>query len=92
MGNINKIENGDQAGGQVGLVEKEIRNDFGKEVVQTFDIICENPDLTAKEISQLINKTPRTVENYTAKLKDAGIIERKGVKLGGYWKIIDKKE
>ena len=104
MINISKIETSGSIGGSIdnltdrqkeirndfGMISERIRNDFGKEVAQTFDIICKNPDLTAKEISQLINKTPRTVENYTAKLKDAGIIERKGAKLGGYWKIIEK--
>ncbi len=74
-----------------GMISERIRNDFGKEVAQTFDIICKKPDLTAKEISLLINKSPRTVENYIAKLKDAGFIERKGAKLGGSWKILDKK-
>jgi ATP-dependent DNA helicase RecG len=71
-----------------GMISERIRNDFGKEVADTFDIICANPDFTAKEISELINKSPRTVENYTARLKEAGIIQRKGAKLGGSWEVI----
>ena len=61
-------------------------------MAQTFDIIYQNPHLTAKEISQQINKSSRTVENYISKLKEVGFIERKGAKLGGYWEILDKIE
>ncbi|MDT3739967.1 MAG: HTH domain-containing protein [Candidatus Kapabacteria bacterium] len=46
------------------------------------------PEYTAQQIAQELNKTPRTVKKYLAKLKDAGIIIRKGPKLGGYWEII----
>ena len=98
MVNISKIETGGQVGlveetrNDFGMISERIRNDFGKEVAQTFNIICKEPDLTAKEISQQINKSSRTVENYIAKLKEAGFIERKGAKLGGYWEVLDKKE
>ncbi|MCK4956906.1 MAG: winged helix-turn-helix transcriptional regulator [Candidatus Cloacimonetes bacterium] len=53
-----------------------------------FDVISKNPDYTAEQIGKEINKTSRTVENYLQKLKQAGIIERKGPKLGGYWEVL----
>ena len=65
-----------------------IRNEFGKEIALTFKLIQNQPEITAQQIAEKINKTPRTVEKYIAKLKDAGIIVRQGANLGGYWEII----
>lgn len=62
----------------------------GKEIAFTFNVIVANPKFTAKEIASKIGKTSRTVENHLQKLKDAGILEREGPKLGGIWKV--KKE
>ena len=64
-----------------------IRKEFGKEIANTFEIILKNPIYTAEQIGGEIGKTARTVEKYIAKLKDVGIIKRKGPKLGGYWEI-----
>jgi predicted HTH transcriptional regulator len=50
-----------------------------------------HPEFTSQQIAKEIGKTSRTVETYQAKLKDAGIIERKGPKLGGHWEIIEEK-
>lgn len=65
--------------------------EFGLEIATLFEIISKNPELTAKQISSQINKTSRTVEKYIEKLKSAGIIRRKGPKLGGYWEILNLK-
>lgn len=86
------LTNSEQIRNDFGTVSEQIRNKFGREIAKAFDAICENPEYTAKQIGNLINKTPRTVENYIAKLKEEGIIERKGAKLGGYWEIIKQKE
>lgn len=59
----------------------------GKEIIMTFKIIETNPSFTAEEIASKIGKTSRTVENHIQKLKNTGIIERKGPKLGGLWEI-----
>jgi len=48
-------------------------------------------NLQSQQIAKEIGKTPRTVETYLAKLKDAAIIARKGPKLGGHWEIIEEK-
>lgn len=72
-----------------GKISEQIRKDFGIEPARAFDIICRHPEYSAEQIAGEIGKTPRTIENYIAKLKKAGIIIRKGPKLGGYWEIAD---
>ncbi len=74
-----------------GKISERLRKDFGIEIANTFEIIRNYPEYTAQQIAKEINKTPRTVENYIAKLKDAGIIIRRGPKLGGYWELIEEK-
>ena len=59
----------------------------GKEIHLTYKIIEVNPMFSAQQIASKIGKTSRTVENHLQKLKDAGFIERKGPKLGGYWEL-----
>ncbi len=71
-----------------GTISERIRKEFGKNISSAFDVISKNPDYTAEQIGKEINKTSRTVENYLQKLKQAGIIERKGPKLGGYWEVL----
>ena len=66
---------------------ERLRNDFGNEIATTFEIILNHPEYTSQQIAKEINKTPRTVETYLAKLKNAGIIIRRGPKLGGHWEI-----
>ena len=67
---------------------ERVRKEFGKEIAKAFEIIQNYPEFTAQQIAQELDKTPRTVEKYLAKLKDAGIIKRIGPKLGGYWEIV----
>jgi predicted HTH transcriptional regulator len=75
--------------GNFGKSSERVRNDFGKELAKTFDILCHHPEFTAEQIADESGKTSRTVENHIAKLKKAGFIRRKGPKLGGSWEIID---
>jgi len=70
-----------------GTISERIRKEFGKEIAEAFDILSINPDYTAEQIAEKINKSSRTVEIYISKLKKADIIERKGPKLGGVWII-----
>lgn len=70
-----------------GKNSEEIRKEFGKEIARTFEVIANHPDYSAEQIAGEIAKSARTVEKYIAKLKEAGIIVRKGPKLGGYWEI-----
>lgn len=73
-----------------GMISERIRNDFGKDIALTFDIIVSHPEYSSQQIAKEIGKTPRTIENYLAKLREAGIIVRKGPKLGGHWVITEK--
>jgi ATP-dependent DNA helicase RecG len=74
-----------------GMISERIQNEFGKEIAKTFEIIRREPEYSAQQIANELNKTARTIENYIAKLKEAGLIVRKGPKLGGRWEIINKK-
>lgn len=72
-----------------GKISERIRKDFGNEPAKAFEIISKHPEYTAEQIAGELGKTPRTIENYLAKLKKAGFIKRKGPKLGGFWEVLD---
>ena len=74
-----------------GKISERIRNEFGNEIALAFEIIKDHPEFKSQQIAKEISKTPRTVETYLAKLKNAGIITRKGPKLGGHWEITEEK-
>ena len=59
-------------------------------MIETFNLIVEHPDYSAEQIAKIIGKSSRTIENHIAKLKEAGVIVRKGAKMGGYWEINPK--
>ena len=64
---------------------ERIRKEFGKDIALTFELIQHHPEYTSRQIADEIGKTPRTVEIYLKKKKkDAGLIARKGPKLGGH--------
>jgi len=56
--------------------------------------INEKPNITAKEISDIIGVNEKTIKRDIAELKEKGIIIREGSKKTGYWKILacDNKE
>lgn len=74
-------------GNDFGTNSERIRKEFGSEPAKAFEIICQHPESTAEQIAKKLGKTPRTIENYIAKLKKAGFIIRRGPKLGGYWEV-----
>jgi ATP-dependent DNA helicase RecG len=88
--NHQQPENSERFRNDFGMISERVRNEFGNEIAKAFEIILNHPEFTSQQIAEKIGKTPRTVETYQAKLKDAGIIERKGPKLGGQWKILIK--
>ncbi len=75
-----------------GMISEAIRRQFGKNVEKTFQLILENKYIKALELSAILGVSSRTVENYINKLKNAGIIERKGPNLGGYWEVVEKSD
>jgi ATP-dependent DNA helicase RecG len=69
------------------MISGRFRKEFGSEPAKAFEIICQHPEFTAEQIAEKLEKTPRTIENYIAKLKKAGVLIRRGPKLGGYWEV-----
>ncbi len=49
----------------------------------------QNPQMTIKNMSEILNLSTRAVEKQIAKLKDAGKLKRIGSRKQGYWKIIE---
>jgi ATP-dependent DNA helicase RecG len=74
---------------EFGKNSERIQDEFGKDVLYTFQLIVENKYIKTAEIAAQVGKSTRTIEKYIDKLKNAGIILRKGPKLGGYWDIND---
>lgn len=89
--NLLQPENSERIRNDFGKISERIRNEFGNEIAIVFEIIQNHPGFTSQQIAKEISKTSRTVETYLAKLKKAGIIVRKGPKLGGHWVITEEK-
>ena len=51
------------------------------------ELIKLKPNISAAEIAMEIDMTSRGVEKQIKKLREAGIIKRKGADFGGYWEI-----
>ena len=89
--NLPQPEHSERFRKDFGKISERIRNEFGNEIALAFEIIKDHPEFKSQQIAKEISKTPRTVETYLAKLKNAGIITRKGPKLGGHWEITEEK-
>ena len=63
---------------------KEMSEEMSEEILV---IINKNPKITAKEIAEIVGKSPRTVERKIQKLKKAGILTHIGSTKSGHWKI-----
>jgi len=55
-------------------------------------LINDNPEISAKELAYIINRSSRTIERAIAKLKKEGRIKRIGPDKGGYWEVIECTE
>ena len=55
-------------------------------------LINDNPEISAKELAYIINRSSRTIERAIAKLKKEGRIKRIGPDKGGYWEVIECAE
>ena len=89
--NSNILENierkSEESRNDVGMMSERIQNDFGREILNTYKILIDNPHITANEVADKLGKASRTIERYLKVLKDNNIVIRKGSKLGGYWEI-----
>lgn len=54
-------------------------------------LIKENNKITHKGMAEILEVTEKTAKRNTQNLKDKGLIERKGSRKDGYWKIIEKE-
>lgn len=52
-------------------------------------LIAENPNITRKELTKILNDPSSTVQYHIEKLKSEHRIERIGGAKGGHWIIID---
>ena len=55
-------------------------------------LINDNPEISAKELAYIINRSSRTIERAISKLKEEGRIKRIGPNKGGYWEVIECAE
>jgi len=51
-------------------------------------LIKDNPEISAKELAYIVNRSSRTIERTVAKLKKEGRIKRIGPDKGGHWEVI----
>ena len=72
-------------------VSEEAANNYVSEKKSTKEKVLElmkrNPKITIKEIADMLNLTPKSIEWNIKKLKDEKIIERIGSNKNGSWKI-----
>ncbi|MDR0888078.1 MAG: HTH domain-containing protein [Candidatus Methanoplasma sp.] len=52
----------------------------------------ENPQMSAKELAELLDKTPRTVERHIKELREQGSLIRIGADRGGHWEVHETVE
>ena len=75
---VRQVVRGGQRGGQTHLeVKKTI-----------IDSMMENPKISRKEISKILNINISAVQKHLEKLKKEGIIRREGGDFGGSWQVI----
>jgi len=52
--------------------------------------MVENPNVSAKDLSVIIDISQRKIEENISKLKKKEILKRIGSAKGGYWEVIEK--
>lgn len=52
------------------------------------DLLKQQPNLSAKELATLLNRTSRTIERYLKELREQGRLKRVGPDKGGRWEVI----
>ncbi len=75
-----------------GVVGAPIGTPPSKTEKAVLDIVINNPYVTYQEVSDKINKTPKTVQRMLMSLKDRGFIFRKGSNKTGHWETTDEKD
>lgn len=57
---------------------------------QILQLIKNNPNITQKEIANILKLSEKTIKRNTNKLKEKGLLKRIGADKNGYLKIIQK--
>ena len=55
------------------------------------EIICENREITIRELATAIDVTERSIERNIQKLQRDNLLRRIGPAKGGYWEVIEKE-
>jgi len=85
---------GEEVGKKVGEeVGKKVGEEVGKSLTKNQRLIIksmvENPNISAKDLSDIIGISKRKIEENISKLKKRELIKRIGSPKGGYWEIIE---
>lgn len=72
------------------LQNKVVRKGGQKRWSEVLELIKENPRVTRKLLSEMLQINPSAIQKHIQKLKNEGFIERVGGDKTGHWKIIDK--
>ena len=51
--------------------------------------MCENPKVTAEELSESLGINLRNTKKNIEKLKEKELVARKGSKKAGYWEVLE---
>ena len=82
---VNDIEDDNEKGGQKRAISSETGSETKDLII---NIIKQNPRISAAEIAKQLCISSRGVEKQIRKLREYGIIRRKGGRFGGYWEIL----
>ena len=52
--------------------------------------MVENPNISVRDLSDIIGISKRKIEENISKLKKKGLIKRIGPAKGGYWEVIEE--
>ena len=57
---------------------------------QILALLAKEPQLSAKEVASLLNKTTRTIERHLKALREQDRIQHVGSDKAGHWQIIER--
>jgi len=63
---------------------------WSEKVVRLIELIVEKPNITRKELSEVLQINPSAIQKHIDKLKSEGIISREGSDKKGVWKVTIK--
>ena len=90
--NAQSSETSSETGSETGSeTSSETGSETGSETKdQIINIIKQNPRISAAEIAKQLCISSRGIEKQIRKLRESGIIRRKGGRFGGYWEILQQ--